>query len=852
MEIVQQDVRVTTFPLPLASDWPGKSLGSQEHPAIWHMLDVAACAEHLIEGHQAFATLGQNERRACVVLVALHDVGKISDTFRALLRERRFGAYRHWQLSDVLLTHALDPTIAAAYGSDKHTRGELYAAVSGHHGGPERSNDRRELRRRSKAIGAQAERAASEWVSLLLDLLPGGSLEGLTQSVARRLSWALSGLTIASDWVASNAEWFPPASPELDPVEYLKRAQYQAAEAVRKAGLDHAASVPTTGGRSLTGLTNLHPMQRAVETAEFEDGPVLVLIEDLTGSGKTESALILAHRLIASGRGRGLYFALPTMATANAMFDRMTAAVKRLFTGSPSVSLAHGRAALHPDFRPLVGAEDDPTPEAGCTRWLADDRRRSLLAEIGVGTIDQALMGILPTRFSTLRLFGLTDRILVVDEAHAYDRYMQRQLETLLRMQAMNGGSAIVMTATLPLQMRQAYVAAFQKGLGRTSVSIDNRAYPALTMVGANARNRPVDPAPAASREVRVTRIGESTEAVDRIVAGAAAGAACVWVRNAVDEAIEAVVALRRRGCKADLLHARFTFGDRLSREKEAVNRFSRDGHEREGRVLVATQVVEASLDLDFDLMVSDLAPIGALIQRAGRLWRHTSQWPAESRPVDGPTLIVLSPDHCQVECSNWLRPVLGGGAFVYENVQQWRTAKALFDAGAICEPDGLRALIESVHGLECEDIPESLVHADLEAEAAGLAETAHAQQNVVIPEQGYLNGVKGRVWSDERFPTRLGREDATLVLARLDPSGLRPWIEVDTPARSWALSEVRCSRRRLPAGLPDQSERSIAGIKANWPKGKRDHLVLCPVSNDGEICEGLRYDPEYGLLFSS
>ena len=268
--------------------------------------------------------------------------------------------------------------------------------------------------------------------------------------------------------------------------------------------------------------------------------------------------------------------------------------------------------------------------------------------------------------------------------------------------------------------------------------------------------------------------------------------------------------------------------------------------------MLVATQVVEASLDLDFDLMVSDLAPIGALIQRAGRLWRHTSQWPAESRPVDGPTLIVLSPDHHQVKRSNWLRPVLGGGAFVYENVQQWRTAKALFDAGAICEPDGLRALIESVHGVECEDIPEPLIHADLEAEAAALAETAHAQQNVVVPELGYLNGVKGRVWSDEKFPTRLGREDATLVLARLDPSGLRPWIEAETLTLSWALSEVRCSRRRLPAELPDQSEQSIAEIKSNWPKGKRDHLLLCPVSNDGDICEGLRYEPECGLLFSS
>ena len=838
--------------LALAREWPGKSWDSQEHPAIWHMLDVAACAEDLIDGHQAFSVLGKRERRAFVVLVALHDVGKISETFRSLLREGRPGAYRHWQLSDVLLTHALDAVIAGAFGGDKHMRGELYAAVSGHHGGPERSNDRRELWRRSKGIGGVAEQAALQWVLLLIDLLPGGSLEGLTQPVARKLSWALSGLTVASDWVASNPEWFPPASPEMAPDEYIKRARYQAAEAVRKAGLDYASSATITDGRSLTGLTNLFPMQRAAETVQFEDGPVLVLMEDLTGSGKTESALILAHRLIASGRGRGLYFALPTMATANAMFDRMTAVGKRLFTGSPSLSLAHGRAALHQGFRPLVGAEDDPTPEAGCARWLADDRRRSLLAEIGVGTIDQALMGILPTRFSTLRLFGLTDRVLVVDEAHAYDPYMQRQLETLLRMQAMNGGSAIVMTATLPLRMRQAYVDAFQKGLGQPPVALEDRAYPALTTVGANARVRHVDSALGATREVHVTRIGDSAEAVDRIVAGAAAGAACVWVRNAVDEAIEAVAAIRKRGCEADLLHARFTYGDRLHHEQEALRRFGRDGKGREGHVLVATQVVEASLDLDFDLMVSDLAPIGALIQRAGRLWRHTSRRPAESRPVDGPTLIVLSPDPYQVESSNWLRPVLGGGAFVYENVQQWRTAKALFDAGSIREPDRLRALIESVHGLECEDIPEPLIRADLEAEAAALAETAHAQQNVVIPELGYLNGVKGRVWSDEKFPTRLGRKDATLVLARLDPSGLRPWIEADTPVRSWALSEVRCSHRRLPAELPDQSERSIAEIKTNWPKGKRDHLLLCPVSDDGEICEGLRYDSEYGLLFSS
>ena len=131
-------------------------------------------------------------------------------------------------------------------------------------------------------------------------------------------------------------------------------------------------------------------------------------------------------------------------------------------------------------------------------------------------------------------------------------------------------------------------------------------------------------------------------------------------------------------------------------------------------------------------------------------------------------------------------------------------------------------------------------------------AEAAHAQQNVVVPEDGYLKGTKGSVWSDEKFPTRLGAEEATLVLARREGGSLKPWCAGDTPARSWALSEVRCARYRLPDGLPDQEEEEIAHIKKAWSRGRREYLTLCPVSEDGTICDGLQYDPEWGLRFSS
>lgn len=815
------------------------------------MLDVGACAERLIHGHRAFSGCSENVCRAFVVLAALHDIGKISTSFRDLVRHGRQGQYRHWKLSDLLLTGVLDPIIEEAFGGNRHARCELYAAVSGHHGGPERTNDRRETQRRRRCIGPDAEQAAKDWLILLLDLLPSGSLEGMDQFAARKISWALSGLTIAADWVASNTEWFPPATSDIGLRDYLARSRKQAEDAVASAGLDHAARPSVRDAKALTGLPGLHPMQQTVEKVFLPDGPVLSLIEDATGSGKTESALIMAHRLISSGRARGLFFALPTMATANAMFDRMVGAVSRLFDGStPSVSLSHGRARLNTRFRELTGADDDTSPEAGCTRWLADDRRRSILAEVGVGTIDQALMGILPTRFSTLRLFGLADRVLVVDEAHAYDPYMQRQLETLLRMQAMSGGSAIVMTATLPLGMREAYVNAFRDGLGYAAETMSATAYPSLTMVGAETKSQPVEPVPATCRTVAVKRIGTREAAVDYLVESARAGAACLWVRNAVDEAITAVEFIRECGCSAQLLHARFAYGDRLCHELSAMSRYGRDGMERKGQVLVATQVVEASLDLDFDVMVTDLAPVGSLIQRAGRLWRHMDRRPTCDRQVGGPVLAVLSPDPDQVEDDSWLDSLLGGGAYVYRHDHLWLTARALFRAGAIVAPTGLRTLIEAVHGPDPEELPTALERKLQEAEGTALAESAQAQQNVVNPEKGYLGGIEGRVWSEEKFPTRLGQDDATLVLAQHGPAGLAPWCEADTLARAWALSEVRCNRRRLPDGLPDQSVQEIADIKMDWPKGKRDHLILCPVSGDGEICEGLHYDLERGLQF--
>ena len=833
-------------------DWPGKSdKEGNERPAVLHMLDVAACAELLIKGHTAFAKLSAEQRQALVILVGLHDIGKISESFRALVQKNERGNPLHWQLSHFLLCGSLDKVLSEL-GGDFAMREELYAAVAGHHGQPPSpaGGNRREKSRRNRAVGS-AERDARNWVAELLGLFPGASLEGISVEDARGLSWILSGITVAADWVGSNAQWFPIEQGPRDLTKALIESKSRARKAVVDAGLEHPR-LARLGRLTPYGLTELRPMQKAAMDIQIETGPQLAVIEDSTGTGKTEAALILAHRMIENRKARGVFFALPTMATSNAMFERMTGIARQMYERPPSLVLAHSRAKLSTAMRDVTGTECDETPEATGTDWLTDGRRRTLLATVGVGTVDQALLGVLPTRFSTLRLFGLADRLLIVDEAHSYDPYMQRELETLLTMHARLGGSAILMTASLPLKMRQAYVSAFQRGLGRLETSFEDQSYPGMHLVSSNILSVSVRSAPASSRRIEVSRISSQTDAIDLLIAAKAAGAACVWIRNAVDDAIDAVLELRKRGIEAYLLHARFALIDRLKHENEVMNNFGKKRKSGKGKILIATQVVEASLDLDFDVMVSDLAPIGSLVQRAGRLWRHMDERQESERPAPGPCLHVVSPDPNVVNNEKWLHDVLGRGAWVYRLDHQWRTAKILLDAGEILTPDGLRALMEAVHGDTAPVLPAELISAESEAVGEAMAQTGLARGNLVDVEDGYLNGTRGAVGSDAVFPTRLGVPQVTIVLAKLAENRPIPWASEVAPFSAWIFSEVTASKDKFAKLLPDQNAPEVVHIKTDWPKWRQETCSLCVVGEDGQVGHGLCYDGKLGLKTKS
>jgi CRISPR-associated endonuclease/helicase Cas3 len=307
-----------------------------------------------------------------------------------------------------------------------------------------------------------------------------------------RASWLVAGLAVTADWLGSNQQWFPywDGSPLSYEGYWHDFALDRATIALRASGLASAAPAPFHRITELfDSVREPTPLQQLAESMQLVQGPQLIVIEEVTGGGKTEAALMLAARLLAEGAADGIYLALPTMATADAMHSRVERVYERFFAdgAEASLALAHSMAAFSLGMERAnttdtgYGFKEHDSASGHCSAWLADSRKKALLAHVGVGTIDQALLGILAARHQSLRLWGLLGKVLIADEVHACDAYVTGLLKTLLNFHAAFGGSALLLSATLPRSQRASLVAAFMEGAGCVAPEVTEMAYPLVT-----------------------------------------------------------------------------------------------------------------------------------------------------------------------------------------------------------------------------------------------------------------------------------------------------------------------------------------------------------------------------------
>jgi CRISPR-associated endonuclease/helicase Cas3 len=818
-------------------------------------------------------------------VIALHDLGKYTPAFQAKLdwarrllplhgfdinppaTARHHGKAGLGFIRDALCEIGIAPSPAL----------KLARAVAAHHGEfPKDALLTRDLmssRERGKEPRwNDARRQAIESLQSLFKI-EHASVPAFDHSDTIRLA----GLTSVADWIGSMEQVFvyEPPPPSLE--SYWPVALERAERALQHVGIRPYVTAPARSFIELFPAYRPWPLHVAVESlAASLSGPSLTIIEAPMGEGKTEAALLLANSADSRLGQQGVYIGLPTKATANQMFGRVRRFLDRIRPLQPStLALAHGDAEFVAEFRSLIAVYDDNVRDGGVAaeEWFIS-KKRTLLAEHAVGTIDQALLGVLRTRHGFVRLYGLAGKTVVLDEVHAYDTFTSRILDELVEWLGALGTTVVLLSATLPRARRRALLAAYARGLGSpSSLSAPPEVcYPRISTMTCDGCIALTIPQRGSSIAVQIERVDADIPRLAETVVNELHDGGCVgWICNTVDRAQKAFAAVARIAPEMPLvlLHARMLPEERQARERQIETLLGPEdrGTQRPERCLViGTQVLEQSLDVDFDLLISDLAPIDLLLQRAGRLHRHRdrrNRSPAHRTPR---MLIAYAKGAFDTVP---IRDV----AAVYADVLVRETLKVLEGRTRIALPDEIESLVEAVYREDLPSADDRLFGGHQKHLGEKIASRRNAEDKL-LPSPEIQDDIFGKLtmpFDDDEDPTvheelraitrdteptvqivcLVGRKDGVYI----SDADLHP-IDLDVvPDRANA---VRMARRRIGV-----SHRELVGTllrdPAFSPDTWRERALLrhcrAVVFHDSVAAVGgtrLELHPDLGLLIGS
>lgn len=830
------------------------------HPLWRHQLDTAAVS---LELRNPLLHEGWSAEQLALV-VALHDIGKADASFQHQtggslsedLQRAGFGLTsdskcRHERLSARFLREAFKST------NRERDADTISRCILAHHG---------YWFEGARGVGNAYEKAQQHLCSMLQDVL--GVRLDTVPAVKDHSSFGtrLCGHIVLCDWIASNEAFF--TDDRLKGIEcprdYLSAARTVARDWVDRLGLRRPDQTP----RPRDVVDKPRPLQQKL--LEETIPPGLLIIEAPMGEGKTEAAWILAEKWRDHGY-HGMYMALPTMATSDALHGRYQQDyLERLDRGNQA-KLVHGMAWLRDDTEPENPPVAGETGEdrAAAAAWFRPTRR-AMLAAHGVGTVDQAMLAGMNVKFGFLRLFGLDRRVVVIDEVHAYDAYMSAIICRLLQWCACLEIPVILLSATLSSRQRQMMVEAYAGSESTGEAQPDGSAvpYPLITAIPANGgspRSIPADASSSRTLHFRTHpgKLGDAAATAKLALDLVDGGGCCCVILNTVKQAQAVYGELANLPKDQKLLfHARFTAADRERITNEVLDKFGKGRWVGEGEnrrfkpaerpakfILVATQVVEQSLDVDFDHMISEIAPMDLLLQRSGRLHRHRKR-------DEGPVLHVLLPHLGSME--------FGGTGYVYAEKPLLRTAALLSVRSQATLPDDFRVLIECTYGGATWESPttdwDAIAEADQEWDRDLELMQAHGNQFCLCePSPRRFRPVENDPTGDEsddgngwRGKTRLGANDRTTIMVATDEASRLAEGRLSTAEVKMVYRRAVKTAGYLPLHRP--AEGYGAAVEGS---GRMRGVMLLPIDLDG-IWRGaddkgnayrVSYDPELGLL---
>ena len=516
----------------------------------------------------------------------------------------------------------------------------------------------------------------------------------------------LSGLLIMADWISSNEVYFPLIS--LDKYE----ADSDRVEVGFTKWLDQRADVwnpePYSYGiyDERFKFEPRDAQEKISEAISNTDEPGIFIIEAPMGMGKTETALIAVEDLAQKTNRTGMFFGLPTQATSNGIFSRVRDWLDHM-KGEKSLRLIHGKAQLNDEFSKLPKSRNIHGEDGvGVNEWFAG-RKVSILDDFTVGTVDQILLAALKQKHLMLRHLGLANKVVVIDEAHAYDSYMNIYLNQAIRWLGAYRVPVVILSATLPISKRNSLLKSYMMGANLDYGSIPkpegfetNEAYPLLTYNdGANIKQfADFETNDGIDYQIIKKSKDESEDLVGLIKEntpkGGIVGVIVNTVRKAQDFARQCIESFGED--RVELLHSSFIATDRYKKEKNLIETIGKNGTRPDFKIVIGTQVIEQSLDIDFDILITDLAPMDLILQRMGRLHRHEETKRPEN--LKNPKVYVLN-------CGGY--DFDKGSSFVYSPYILFRTEYYLPEK--INLPNDISHLVQLVYGDGDLDLEEDL-----------------------------------------------------------------------------------------------------------------------------------------------
>lgn len=669
-----------------------RPINSDLHLLICHLIDVGNVGLEVWE--QAFTSQFKEQLantmnlkvdeagRLVAFLAAMHDLGKACPAFQHHLKDNKprlqdhyekivaagFNTHKEPCSHGFVTTYALISMLESKLNMPGDLARELSIVIGGHHGRWPTSHEWSE--QKSVAGDGEWEKAREGLFEDVKHVFNPPIVEkhDLGQEAKNMLLVTLAGMVSVVDWLGSMENPFGYCREIQSVDEYDKKSKRNARKVIER---EHWADwQPPNETMSFVEqfkhahITEPRDSQRfIIELAEKLNAPSLVIIEDATGSGKTEAAWYLADHWTRILGNRGAYVAMPTMATSNSLHQRVH---KFLETRYPDKELGKKIEAILVHSQARYAADDNEERklqsndraerankinEVNALAWFEDKRKRSLLTPFGVGTVDQTFLSVLQTNHFFVRLFALAHKTVIFDEVHAYDTYMTEIFQTLLRWLRALGSSVIILSATLPVSTRQKLVEAYG---GKITQTNDTKSSSVITWVSGTETAQ--QPLPTVERPpVQIEWIGHSPQDIAKRLQVEMKDGGCVAVIcNRVARAQEVYRAIKeafqndmRFVTRENLLlfHARFPMIWRNEIEGKVKRLADKESKRDRPLIVVATQVIEQSLDLDFDLMVTDLPPMDLLIQRIGRLHRHKEHDTLRPEAMKTPRLLITQPE---------------------------------------------------------------------------------------------------------------------------------------------------------------------------------------------------------------